>query len=190
VKRRAFLSAAGGCLAALRSDAFERLESAGRALREKPAEEVARDEDFWFQVRHAFTIDRNSINLNSGSVSPAPRTVQTAMHQYWDIINMSPSYYVDELLGPRIEVVRRRLAATFGCDSEELAFTRNTSEAMEIVQFGLSLKAGDEVLTTTQDYPRMLTTWRQRELRGGIVLKTVPYPTPPENPDVARHGIA
>ena len=78
-------------------------------------------------------------------------------------------------------MTRRRLASVFGCGADELAFTRNASEAMEIVQFGLPLARGDEVLTTTQDYPRMLMTWRQRERREGIVLRTVPYPTPPED---------
>ena len=177
--RRAFLAAAGGGLTALSREAFAGL----RALPSASPEAAAQDEDFWFRVREAFTIDRNSVNLNSGSVSPAPRTVQTAMHQYWDITNMSPSYYVDEMLGPRIEVVRRRLAGAFGCDPEEMAITRNTSESMEIVQLGLDLKPGDEVLTTTQDYPRMLTAWRQREARDGIVLKTVPFPTPPRDPE-------
>lgn len=174
---------AGGCLTALQTDALANLENSTRGIASQDPEQVATDEDFWFQVRHAFTIDRNSINLNSGSVSPAPRSVQKAMHSYWDIINMSPSYYVDEILGPRIEVVRRRLAATFGCDPEELAITRNTSEAMEIVQLGIRLERGDEILTTTQDYPRMLTTWRQRERRDGVVLKTVPFSTPPSNPE-------
>jgi selenocysteine lyase/cysteine desulfurase len=177
--RRAFLAAAGGGLTALTTEAFARL----RTILKASPEAAAQDEDFWFRVRDSFTIDRNSINLNSGSVSPAPRTVQTAMHQYWDITNMSPSYYVDEMLGPRIEVVRRRLADAFGCDPEEIAITRNTSESMEIVQLGLDLKQGDEVLTTTQDYPRMLTAWRQREARDGIVLKTVSFPAPPRSPD-------
>ena len=174
---------AGGCLTALQTDALANLENSTRGIASQDPERVATDEDFWFQVRHAFTIDRNSINLNSGSVSPAPRSVQKTMHAYWDIINMSPSYYVDEILGPRIEVVRRRLAATFGCDPEELAITRNTSEAMEIVQLGIRLERGDEILTTTQDYPRMLTTWRQRERRDGVVLKTVPFSTPSSNPE-------
>ncbi|HYG78966.1 MAG TPA: aminotransferase class V-fold PLP-dependent enzyme, partial [Pyrinomonadaceae bacterium] len=48
--------------------------------------------------------------------------------------------------------------------------------------FGLDLKRGDEVLTTTQDYPRMLTTLRQRERRDGIVLKLVRIPVPPKDP--------
>ncbi len=181
--RRAFLSMAGGCLAAMKTDAVAHVKVATAGVAGQAPERVAMDEDFWFQIRHAFTIDRNSINLNSGSVSPAPRSVQETMHAYWDIINMSPSYYVDEMLIPRVEVVRRRLAATFGCDPEELAITRNTSEAMEIVQLGLRLERGDEILTTTQDYPRMLTTWRQRERRDGIVLKTVPFATPPANPE-------
>ncbi|HXV62793.1 MAG TPA: aminotransferase class V-fold PLP-dependent enzyme [Vicinamibacteria bacterium] len=189
LNRRTFLGIAGGCLAAVRSDALAQVRASVAAAASRSAQELARDEDFWFQVRHAFTIDRNSINLNSGSVSPAPRSVQTAMQQYWDVTNMSPSYYVDEMLGPRVEVVRRRLAATFGCDSEEMAITRNTSESMEILQFGLDLAPGDEVLTTTQDYPRMVTTWRQREKRDGIVHRAVPYPTPPSSLDEITRSI-
>jgi len=178
MKRRTLLGAAGGTLIARSSSA---LEAAVASLGGQGPSEAAQNEDFWFRVRESFTIDRNHINLNSGSVSPAPLPVQRAMRQYWEITNMGPSLYVDELLAPRLEVARRRLAETFGCSPEELAFTRNASEAMEIVQFGLRLKAGDEVLTTTQDYPRMLTTWRQRERRDGIRLRTVAYPTPPED---------
>ena len=46
-----------------------------------------------------------------------------------------------------MEAIRGRLAANFGCASEEMAITRNTSESLEICQFGLELKRGDEVLT-------------------------------------------
>ncbi len=187
MRRRTFLGTAGGALTALAADAGERIERAARRLGGATAQEAAWDEDFWFRVREAFTIDRNHINLNSGSVSPAPATVQRAMQQYWDITNMGPSLYVDELLGPRVEVARRRLADAFGCGTDEIAFTRNASEAMEIVQFGLALQPGDEVLTTTQDYPRMLMTFRQRERRDGIVLRTVPYPTPPEDLSELTH---
>jgi len=64
-----------------------------------------------------------------------------------------------------------------------MAITRNASEALEICQLGLDLKPGDEVLTTEQDYPRMLTTWRQRERREGVVVKKIQFPTPPETLD-------
>ena len=44
---------------------------------------------------------------------------------------------------------------------------------------GIDLEPGDEVLTTNQDYISMLWSWQQRERRDGIVLKTVPFATPP-----------
>lgn len=181
--RRAFLTSAAGAAAVLHGDWATRLNAATQTAGGRTPDDVARDEDFWLQVRHAFTIDRNHINLNSGSVSPAPRSVQQAVTDYWTVMNMSPSLYVDEQLLPRLDVPRRHLAQLFGCDPEEMALTRNTSEAMQILQFGLPLERGDEVLTTTQDYPRMLTAWRQREAREGIVVKTVAFPVPPASHD-------
>jgi isopenicillin-N epimerase len=79
--------------------------------------------------------------------------------------------------------VRQGLAEAFGCDPEELAITRNASESLETCIFGLDLKPGDEILTTNQDYPRMLTSWRQRERREGIVLRTISFPVPPPSLD-------
>ena len=70
MNRRTFLGAAGALLVARRGDALAHLQAAVRSQAGRSAENVAADEDFWFRVRHAFTIDRNSINLNSGSVSP------------------------------------------------------------------------------------------------------------------------
>src|SRR5262249_48085721 len=138
MNRRRFLYGAG--FAALQQDAVRRVEAAARGIAGKTADEVAADEDFWFEVRHAFTIDRNVINLNNGSVCPSPKVVQDAMRHYLEVMNMQPSYYVDEFLMPGSETVRRRLAETFGCSAEEVAITRNATEALEIVQLGLDLK--------------------------------------------------
>jgi selenocysteine lyase/cysteine desulfurase len=77
-----------------------------------------------------------------------------------------------------VESVRRRIAQAAGCDSEEIAITRNSSEALENAQYGIDLKSGDEVLTTNQDYPRMIETFKQRERREGIVLKQISFPVP------------
>lgn len=182
--RRTFVSAmAVSSGALLRPEPLRLIEPLLRRAERATPQETAQDESFWLGVRQAFTIDSNHINLNSGSVSPAPRVVADAMNRYWTITNMSPSLYVDELLYPEVELVRQRLAATFGCDSEELALTRNTSESLLSVQFGMKLSAGDEVVTTTQDYPRMLMGWDQRARRDGIVVKRMSYPTPPPSLD-------
>src|SRR5437764_697796 len=174
--RRQFFTAAATAVAAFRPDSTARAQSAASSAAGRPADAVARDEDFWFSVRHAFTVDRNIINLNNGGVSPAPKVVMDTEIRLLEMENMNPTYYMWRILDPGLETVRRRLARTFGCDPEEIAITRNASEALEIVQLGLDLKAGDEVITTNQDYPRMIASWQQRERRDGIVLKQLKFP--------------
>lgn len=70
------------------------------------------------------------------------------------------------------------VAEVAGVDPEEIALTRNSSESLKIAQLGLNLKAGDEVVTTNQDYPRMVTTFRQRERREGIKVVQISFPVP------------
>jgi selenocysteine lyase/cysteine desulfurase len=182
MQRRTFLRAATG-LAALKADSINRARAAAASINDRKAEEAARDEDFWREIQQAFTVDRNIINLNNGGVCPSPKIVQDAMRRQLEFSNMAPAYTMWTVLEPEIESVRVRLAASFGCDPEELAITRNASEALEIAQLGMDLKPGDEVLTTDQDYPRMITTWQQRERRDGIKLKMISFPTPPPSMD-------
>jgi selenocysteine lyase/cysteine desulfurase len=182
MQRRKFLRRFGVGLVGLHPDALARIQSAALRVEGRDAREVAADEDYWFEIRRAFTVDPNEINLNSGSVSPAPRVVQEAVAHYQTITNMSPSLWVDEMLGPHRELVRGRLAEMAGADVEEIAVTRNTSESLQIVQLGMDLSPGDEILLTTQDYSRMITTWQQRERRDGVVLKMFPVPSPPDDP--------
>ena len=177
------LFAAGAAIPSLKNDGLDRLGRLGPRADGRTPAALADDEDFWREVQQAFTLDHTIINLNNGGVSPSPRIVQEAMRRYLDYSNTAPAYTMWQILEPEIESVRRRLAASFGCDAEEMAVTRNASEALEVVQLGLPLERGDEVLTTTQDYPRMLTTWRQRERRDGIVLREISFPVPPPSQD-------
>jgi isopenicillin-N epimerase len=145
-------------------------------------DEIARDERYWVPVQQAFTVDRSLINLNNGGVSPSPALVQDAMKRHLDYSNEAPVQTMWRVLEPQRETVRAGLARMFGCDGEEVALTRNASESLQICQFGFDLRRGDEVVTTTQDYPRMVTTWKQRERRDGIVLKQIRIPVPAEDP--------
>jgi selenocysteine lyase/cysteine desulfurase len=179
--RRLFLrgfAAGTSLLAALREDALARVEAAAPGVAGRSPGEVAADEDYWREIQQAFTVNRSLINLNNGGVSPSPRFVQEAMKRYLDLSNEAPVYTMWQLLEPNVESVRRKLAASFGCDPEEMAVTRNTSESLENCIFGLELQRGDEILTTTHDYPRMITAWKQRERRDGVVLRQVPFPIP------------
>jgi len=185
--RRDFLSLAGKSvgLATLTTPTIAALlrtvEGATRNVAHLSAEQVAMDEDYWSVIQNSFTVTRGIINLNNGGVSPSPRIVTEALVRYIWQQEDATAYTMWQILEPQSETIRTGLAEIFGCDREEIAITRNASESLEILLMGLDLKPGDEILTTTQDYGRMLTTLRQRERREGLILKLVQIPIPPKN---------
>jgi len=164
-----------------RTDWLERVVSATAGVADRPPAEIAADESYWREIQQAFTLDRTIINLNNGYTCPSPRVVHEALKRYLDISNQAPIYYMWNLLEPNVETVRRKLAAEAGCDPDELAITRNASEGLQIAQLGIDLKAGDEVVTTDQDYGRMLDTWDQRARRDKIVVNKISFPVPTTN---------
>ena len=185
--RRDFLSLAGKSLglAAVSTPTIgaflKEVEAATRSVVHLTPEQVAMDEDYWSIIQNSFTVTRGIINLNNGGVSPSPRIVTEALVRYIWQQEDATAYTMWQLLEPQSETIRTGLAEMFGVDREEIAITRNASESLEILLMGMDFKSGDEILTTTQDYPRMLTTLRQRERREGLVLKMVKIPIPPKN---------
>ena len=172
--RRAFLSRLGSTgsfvAAALTTDGLALMARAADQARGRSAAELAADEDFWREVQLGFTLDRTVINLNNGGVCPSPRVVHEAFKRYLD--HVEPGARVQHVAGAGAQpgAGARRAGTRCGCDAEEIAITRNASEALQIAQLGIDLKPGDEVVTTTQDYGRMLDTWEQRVRRDGITL--------------------
>jgi isopenicillin-N epimerase len=148
----------------------------------RSAVEIARDEAYWVPIQGAWDIDRSLINLNNGGAHPAPRVAMAALHRWLDFANGAPTTNSWGVIRPRKERLRQEVAALFGCSPEEIAITRNVTEAMEIALFGLPLKAGDEVLTTTHDYPSMKSALFQRQKRDGIVVKVFDVPLTPKSP--------
>jgi isopenicillin-N epimerase len=192
VSRRAFLASAvrAGAAAGLivqpdagrpvfRRSALRTVwEGAAYAAGTSPGD-LAADESYWAGIRKAFDLDPSLIYLNSAGCSPAPRHVLDGMIRDLRYSNAAPVEYMWRRLEPKIEIVRRELAAEFGCDPEEIAITRNASEANEIAILGLSLQPGDEAIVTTHNYDRMLAAWDQRARRDGVVVKRVALEMPP-----------
>jgi len=185
--RRDFMSLAGKGLglAALSSSTIasllKQVEAATNSVAHLTPQQAAMDEDYWSVIQNAFTVTRGIINLNNGGVSPSPRIVTEALVRYIWQQEDATAYTMWQILEPQSETIRTGLSEMFGCDREEIAITRNASESLEILLTGMDLKPGDEILTTTQDYPRMLTSLRQREKREGLVLKLIQIPVPPRN---------
>lgn len=189
IDRRRFLSSAGkglGLMAlssATVASLFENIKAAGRSVDHLSPLQVASDEDYWANIQQAFSVTRGIVNLNNGGVCPSPRIVTEAFVRYTWQQEDATAYTMWQILEPQSETIRTGLAEVFGCDREEIAITRGASESLETLLMGLDLKSGDEVLTSTQDYGRMLTTLRQREMREGLKLKLIKIPIAPDNVD-------
>ncbi len=157
------------------------INAANKKISSLTAEEAAGDEDYWAVIQQAYTVNPGIINLNNGGVSPAPKVVQDALDRYNKLTNEGPSYYMWRILDQGREPLREKLADLAGCDANEIAINRNSTEALNTVIFGLNLKAGDEVIGTKQDYPNMINAWKQRAAREGVVYTQISFNFPIED---------
>ena len=189
INRRYFLKAAGltavafpvtGLFNTLYAEKFAQYEARLSGL---SLAEIAEDEDYWATIQQAYTVNPNIINLNNGGVSPAPRIVQEALDRYNKLCNEGPSYFMWRILDQGREPLRHKLANLAGCDAEEIAINRNTTESLSTIIYGLNLKAGDEVIGCKQDYPNMINAWKQRSLREGIKYTQLSFDFPIEDDD-------
>ena len=128
-------------VAAFQSHALERVRAATRRRRNPHAGRDRHRRGLLGEIRDAFSVDRNIVNFNNGYFSPSPRAVQDAMRRYLEYSDMGPYHTMVNVLERQVETVRRRLAQAAGCDPEEMAITRNSSESLENAQYGIDLQA-------------------------------------------------
>jgi len=186
-QRRSFFRQAGMLAGAFSTQSIfsqwhaSELSDLNRTRQDLTPEELATDEDYWSVIQQAYTVNPAIINLNNGGVSPSPRIVQEAVERYNKLANEGPSYYMWRILDQGREPLRQKLADLAGCEPEEIAVNRNSTEALNTVIFGMDLKAGDEVIGTKQDYPNMINAWRQRVQREGITYTQISFDFPIED---------
>ncbi len=143
--------------------------------------DTATDETFWKPIQDAFLTPTNFINLNNGGVCPQPLPVQESHQNFLRKANEAPAFYILQEYARERALVKQQLAGLAGCNEEEISLCRNTTEALETVIFGLDLQKGDEIITTTQDYPTVMAGLEQRVRRDGIKLVKISIPTPAED---------
>ena len=170
--RRNFLKRAGqsmGALWALHSvvDAKERAV----APLHLPADGQIdpRDEKMWAQIRDRFPLTRSRTYLNTGGLGASPQVAIDAMQAKTNALEeISEVGHSHELWAE----IKEKAGLVLGCDGDEVAYTRNTTEGANIVCNGLRLKRGDEVITTTHEHVGNTVTWLARQKRDGIAVKT------------------
>lgn len=109
-----------------------------------------------------FLASSRATYLDSAAVCPSPQPVIQAMLDYFTRI---PLNYGVGVAGPARDVVeavdaaRECVARLIGAEPAEVAFTRNTTEAISLVAHGLRWEAGDEVIVTDIEHQANLLPW-------------------------------
>ncbi len=119
IDRRALL--AGGLAATLSLPA--------RAASAHPA---ADDEAFWAKVAAEYDVPQDIIQLENGNWGAMPRPVRAAYEQAVARVNRDTSYYARRGMLADLAAARTAVAAELGVPADEIAFTRNATEALSL----------------------------------------------------------
>lgn len=113
--------------------------------------------------------------LDNASVVPAPARVWAAMERY--AAEYPLNYGVGEFpaaaeASALVDRARAKIAGFFNARSpEEIIFTKNTTEAINIVSRGGLWNEGDEIVLTALEHQSNLMPWMRLEKERGVALK-------------------
>jgi selenocysteine lyase/cysteine desulfurase len=168
VDRRRFLQAAGLSMAggALAPSVL----SAGRW---QPAARAAGAERDWAWVRDQFDASREWKHFAAFFITSHPRPVREAIEALRRHIDENPYEVVENGLFTKPDEVRRAAAEYLGGKPEEVALVRSTTEGLALVYSGLSLRPGQELLTTVHDHYSHHESLRLAARRSGASARRV-----------------
>lgn len=131
----------------------------------------ADDPAFWRRVRRLFTLDKNSVFMNVGTVGSPPRETLRAYDETNRRVAREAFASYESFDG-----VRAHIAEAFGCDQDEIAISGNTSDGMAKALAGLKLGPGDEIVTTNHEHSGGKGPMAIARDRLGVVIKEVKVP--------------
>ena len=139
-------------------------------------------EDYWRQVRARFPFLEDRVPMNAANLCPSPRSVSAAVTELTRSIDVDCSFQNRARYERDREAARTLVARQIGAGPDEVALVRNTSEANNVINNGLDLEAGDEVVIWDQNHPTNNVAWAVRAKRRGFSLRPVSLPAKPRDP--------
>ncbi len=138
-------------------------------------------EDYWQMVRAQFAFTESAIPMNAANLCPSFRAVAENVALLTADIDIDCSFNNRAKFNELLEKSRSLVAGQLKVSADEIALVRNTSEANNIINNGLQLSAGDEVLIWDQNHPTNNVAWDVRAERFGIQVKRVSTPNKPQS---------
>jgi cysteine desulfurase/selenocysteine lyase len=149
-------------------------------------------------IREDFPLLRREVNgrpvvyLDSGATSQKPRSVIDVEREYYENENAAVhrgAHTLAALATERFEDARATVARFVGAQEDEIVWTSNATEALNLVAYAISnatagrggtaaqrfrLLPGDEILVTEMEHHANLIPWQELAARTGAVLRFIP----------------
>jgi selenocysteine lyase/cysteine desulfurase len=131
---------------------------------------------FWNVVSSQFPLRAGKIPMNAANLCPSPRSVSERVTELTRDEDSDVSPGNRTKFAVFLEDSRRKVAEHLGVSPDEIALVRNTSEANTIINNGVPLAAGDEVVLWQQNHPCNNAAWDVRAARHGFQVRRVTVP--------------
>ncbi len=142
-----------------------------------PIGPAQRQNDPWHQVRKQFIIDPHVVYMNVGTTGAMPKQVLKNYSAYNKLAASHPRTFESELGATfGLPNQRQELAAQFGCQTDEICLSRNTTDGLDAIIYGLAFQAGDEILITHHEHIAALSPLNVIQDRYGVKITPVRIP--------------
>ena len=118
----------------------------------------------WTVLRNEFPTLEKWIYLDVARKAIAPRCQERAMQEY--IQDVYENAGADAWSAVNVAETRTLLAQLLGAKPAEIAFTKNTTEGLNLAAHAFELKAGDNIVLTDMEHVANVWVWKHWEAKG------------------------
>lgn len=118
----------------------------------------------WTTIRAEFPALANWTYLDTARKSVPPRCQERAMQEYWRDITETAG--ADAWSAVNVAETREVMARLLGAKPAEIAFTKNTTEGLNIAAHAFDLRPGDNIVLTDMEHVANVWVWKHWEARG------------------------
>jgi len=118
------------------------------------------------------------VYLDNAATSQKPKQVIDAVKNYYESYNANIHRSIHKLgeeATAAYEAAHKKAAGFINADFEEIVFTKNTTESINLLAYSLTnnLKAGDEIVISQMEHHSNFVPWQQLAIRNNLKLKFI-----------------
>jgi cysteine desulfurase/selenocysteine lyase len=120
-------------------------------------------------IREDFPLVEDVVYLDSASTSLTPEPVLESIMEYYRRYNANVGrgvHRLSQMADQRYKNAHRKVAAFIGAAQGTVVFTKNATEAINMVASGLEWRRGEKVVTTLAEHHSNLLPWMRLRRRG------------------------